>query len=192
MCDLRLLTLFVVIHAAMTAQSIREIDFKNHDYPLSGALLGHSNMQWLDEKGRYPKPPIHLMHGRAMSDDEGFTLESVTYGDVTGDGAEEAIVDLKYHSGGTQTTDYLYVFQLDQGQIKLLAFCHTGSRAYSGLYRGYAENGQFAVELFDPEKQQGDCCSTGVVVTRYVWTGTRFEIRGKVQKRDLPPLIEHK
>lgn len=196
MFSLRLLVLFALMPAAMVAQSIRAIDFKNHDYPLSGALLGHSNMQWLSEKGRLPKPPIHLVHGLDMTTTDvqttGFTFESVSYGDVTGDGAEEAIVNLRWYSGGTQTTNYLYIFQQNQGQIKLLAFCHTGSRAYSGLYGAYAQSGQLVVELFDPEKQVGDCCSTGVVVTHYAWTGTRFEIRGKVQKRDLPPYEEHK
>ncbi|MEG9432096.1 hypothetical protein [Terriglobus sp. ADX1] len=153
-------------------------------------------MQWLGpENGMSPRRPIHLVGGRDMVTTEvetkGFTLESVHYGDVTGDGEEEAIVNLRYSTGGTQTTNYVYVFQVDHGQPKLLAYCHTGSRAHSGLYEAYAEDGQFVVELFDPKKAIGDCCSDGVVITRYSWTGSRFEIRGKVQERALQPSSEH-
>jgi len=51
---------------------------------------------------------------------EGFTFESMRYAVLTGDGKEEAIVDLEYHSGGSQTTDYIYVYTLDHHRPKLL------------------------------------------------------------------------
>jgi hypothetical protein len=128
------------------AQSgIRQVDFKNFTYPLSGPLLGHSAMSWLgDPRNGYSKrSPIRLLHGvdeMRGEDGSGFTFDSVQYADVTGDGKEDAIVVLTYHTGGTQTTNYVYIYSLETGKPKLLDFCFTGDRAYSGLYGVHADN----------------------------------------------------
>jgi hypothetical protein len=66
------------------------------------------------------------MDGKEYNQYAGFTLESVSYADLTGDGKDEAIVVLKYATGGTQTTNYVYVYTLEQGP-KLLAYCHMSS-----------------------------------------------------------------
>jgi hypothetical protein len=57
-----------------------------------------------------------------------------------------------------------------------LTYCHTGGRAYSGLYKVYGEHGKLVFELLDPKKAQGDCCSLGFIRTRYQWRGNRFEL----------------
>ena len=179
--------------SADTQKSIREVDFKNFTYPLSGILLGHDRLQWLDMSTATHSDgkPIHLvngddltksssivMDGREYTQWEGFTLQSVEFADVTGDGQEEAIVVLHYRTGGTQQTDYAYIYSFAAGRPKLLAYFHSGSRADSGLYKVYGESGQLVVELFDPEKRSGACCSSGFVRTRYKWHDGRFEVFG--------------
>ena len=80
---------------------------------------------------------------------------------------------------------------------KLLAYCHTGDRAYSGLYKVYGDHGELAFELDDPRKAIGDCCSTQFARTRYKWDGSHFipdgtkgygpiEVRVGPDKRDHP------
>ena len=59
-----------------------------------------------------------------------------------------------------------------------MAYCPTGDREYSGLYKVYGEQGQLVVELLDPKKMQGNCCSSGVVRTKYLWKDGRFEAVG--------------
>src|ERR1700749_4115601 len=117
-------------------EKIRQVDFKNFAYPISGHLLGHSSLQWLDgSTANTNRKPIQLVDGKDLTKTssfvmdgkeydqyEGFTLESVHYADLTGDGNEEAVVDLKYRPGGTQTTDYVYIYTLDKHQPKLLAY----------------------------------------------------------------------
>src|SRR5271170_1253637 len=91
-------------------ENIRKVDFKNFTYPLSGRLLGHDRLVWLGvpENGVAMRPPIHLlngsdltktstfiMDGKADAQYEGFTLESVKLDNLTGDGQDEAIVDLR-------------------------------------------------------------------------------------------------
>jgi len=40
----------------------------------------------------------------------GLTLESVQFGDVTGDGTKEAIVVLRFDTGGTQNSHYVFIY----------------------------------------------------------------------------------
>jgi hypothetical protein len=148
-------------------KSIRQVDFKNFTYPRTGPLLAHDHLQWLDLTAN---SHIRLHDGK----DSGFTLAAVKYADVTGDAKEEAIVVLHYDTGGTQQTDYIYIYSFDSGQPKLLTYCYTGDRAYSGLYKVYGLSGKLVVELFDPDKQLGDCCSSGFIRTTYKWHNGRF------------------
>jgi hypothetical protein len=185
---------------ALAQGNIRQVDFKNFTYPLSGPLLGHSELKWLGnpKDANSPRIPIHLvngddltksssfvMDGHEFAQREGFSLQSVEYADVTGDGKEEAIVVLLYRTGGTQNTHYVYIYSFEAGKPKLLAYCHTGDRAYSGLDRVYGEHGMLVFELLDPQKMQGDCCSSGIVRTRYRWAKGRFEEIGAPEHRAL-------
>jgi hypothetical protein len=170
--------------------TIRQVDFKNFTYPLSGPLLGHNGLKWLGnpKDGYSKKKPIHLVEGKEVSSavvegrenpqPSGFIFQSVSFADVNGGGKEDAIVVLLYQTGGTQSTHYVYIYSFEGGKPKLLAYCHTGDRGYSGLYRAYGERGQLVFELLDPKKMQGDCCSSGIVRTRYVWQEDRFEVVG--------------
>jgi hypothetical protein len=172
---------------------IRQVDFKNFSYPLKDHLLGHSELKWLSTQsgGSAKLRTIQLKDGKELEKDssfqmngheyaqyEGFTFQSVQYADVAGGSSEDAIVVLLYLSGGTQTTNYVYIYSFSEGRPKLLAYCHTGDRAYSGLYKVYGEHGLLVFELLDPEKQSGDCCSSGVVRARYRWLGVRFHVVG--------------
>jgi hypothetical protein len=167
--------------------SIRQIDFRNFTYPLRGPLLGHSAMSWLgDLKNGYSnRPPIRLIGGADLSseDGSGFTFDSVQYADLTGDEKQDAIVTLTYHTGGTQTTNYIYIYSLDKSDNpKLLDYCFTGDRAYSGLYKVHSENGELIFDLLDADQRSGDCCSSGFVETRYRWDGRRFVRIGPVTR----------
>jgi hypothetical protein len=186
---------------AYAQTSIRQVDFKNFTYPLSGPLLGHRELKWLgDPKDGYSsKKPIHLvngddlekasgfvMGGREYSQFSGFTLQTVEYADVTGDGQENAIVVLHYRTGGTQTTDYVYIYSFADGKPKLLAYCHTGDRAHSGLLKVSGERGKLVFELSDPKRMSGDCCSAGFARTRYQWNNGRFEAFGAPEYGSIP------
>ena len=165
-------TLLCFSSGLVSAQSsIRQVDFKNFTYPLSGPLLGHGELKWLgDPRDGYSKQkPVHLVNGDDLAKSSsfvmdgheytqwmGFTLQSVAYADVTGD-----------------------IYSLAAGKPKLLAYCHTGSRAYLGLDRVYGERGNLVFELLDPRKIEGECCSSGFVRTRYRWDGSRFQTVGR-------------
>jgi hypothetical protein len=115
------------------------------------------------------------MDGREYAQYSGFSLQSVEFADLTADGKEDAIVVLLYQTGGTQNTHYVYIYSFIAGKPSLLAYCHTGGRADFGLYKVYGERGKLVFELLDPEKNSGDCCSSGFVRLRYRWHDGRFE-----------------
>lgn len=179
------LAAFLVLCSGVSSveDGVRQVDFKNFSYPLSGSILGHTQLKWLDvSSGRR----VRLVNGKQASAlPPGFTLESVNFADVTGEGKEDAIVVLHYDTGGTQQTDYVYIYRIVVGKPKLLAYFHSGDRAYSGLCKVYGEGGKLVVELFDPEKRSGDCCSSGIVRTRYKWQRVRFESSGTSERESL-------
>ncbi len=178
----------LALQSACAQANIRQVDFKNFAYPLKDHLLGHNELKWLTAQIGC-KPILRTVQlrngtdldktqiqagGREYAQYEGFTLQEVSYAKLTGNSDEVAIVVLTYHTGGTQTTNYVYLYAFEAGKPKLLAYCHTGDRAYFGLHKVYDERGTLVFELFDPKKRQGDCCSSGIVRTRYRWAGGRF------------------
>lgn len=192
---LALLTTCISSHLACAQQGIRQVDFRNFTYPLRGTLFGHSNLQWLSpSEGHSARPSIHLHQGVDWTviegERSGFKLVTIVYGDVDGDGQEDAVVDLHFLTGGTQQTDYVYVYTERRGMPELLAFCHTGDRAYSGLHTVYVERLKLVFELFDQKYAIGDCCSSGIVITRYTWRDGKFAIEDPVQRRVDPALIQ--
>jgi hypothetical protein len=76
---------------------------------------------------------------------------------------------------------FVYIYSLKDGKPDLLGYFHTEDRANNGLYRVYADGGNLVVELFDPAKQTGDCCSTGFIRTRYRWHDGKFEATGTAE-----------
>ena len=209
MHHIKLLFLFLVSSVAtpvVAQQNIRQVDFKNFTYPLSGHLLGHDSLEWLDTrvhtapKGRtirlvdgsdLTKTSSFVMDGKQYGQYEGFKFESVKYADLTEDGNDEATIVLRYYSGGTQTTNYVYIYALEEHGPKLLAYCHTGNRSDSGLYDVYARNGFLVFELLDPARASGECCSSGVLISHYKWQQGIFKLAGPIQRRSLPPPKEY-
>ncbi len=207
MSRLVLMSALILWSSVLAAQqSIRQVDFKNFTYPLSGHLLGHDSLEWLNTPthpaanrkiiqlvsgSQLNKISSVMVDGKEYGQYEGFTFESVSYGDAIGDGKEEAIIVLTYHSGGTQTTNYVYVYGLGKHGPRLLAYCHTGDRSHLGLYRVYSRNGSIVFELLDPARASSDCCSSGVLISNYKWQNGAFKLAGTIERRALPPPQEH-
>lgn len=171
---------------AAAQNNIREVNFKDFSYPWSLYSGWPHQLEWLDtaERGQ-----VQLVNGQWRSTEDaedspgnrpfsGLTYEDVKFADVTGDGRTDAIVVLRFDTGGTQYSHYVYIYSLIARKPKLLAYFHSGDRSSSGLYRVYGQAGKLVIELFDPKKESGDCCSTGFIRTRYRWHNGKFETVG--------------
>ena len=190
-------TVITALPLVAAPQSIREIDFKNASYAWDDLDRGvPSNWHWL---AQLPHGSVRLKNGQHRVSDGSesgntfpdLSLVSVTYGDLFGDGREEAAVHLLYRTGGTANWSYLYVYTLDSQQPKLIAVLESGSRADGGLLRVKIQKHLLILDFLDSELREGDCCSEGFVRVRYHWQRDKFIEPGVRQKGKLP-LIVHR
>jgi hypothetical protein len=117
----------------------------------------------------------------------------VHYFDVTGDGIDDAIVDIVWHTGGSAQPDLIYIYTIRRDRPKLLWTFQTGDRADGGLKDIRSENGQLVLELYGKDKIPGRnfyvddatngglCCPRLFTRTTYVWRGNRFRQSGKAE-----------
>jgi hypothetical protein len=166
--------------------AIRRIDFNNFTYPKLPTGKCSMNEVRLTN-GRYDAP--ESIAGKIPSVDcWSVVLGLVTYGDVTGDGEEEAIIELYAERGGTEASEDVYVYTVQEGNPVLLWKFETGDRADGGPRRIAAENGELVIELFGVgtaigkklygTEDVGACCPKHFTRTRYRWVGNQFQQRG--------------
>ncbi len=174
-CSIIIAVLGASLLMSQQRPQVRNVDFRNFTFPFPASdLLGApGDMEWLsaNEKGR-----VTLVNGRHDFDPDGpsVILDEVKYGYLTSSRQLDAIVVLSYHTGGTAYWYYAYVFTFKSGVPRLVGWFQTGSRADGGLYRLWVGNGEFTLDLFDPDKRQGDCCSDGFIRTTYAWKTGKF------------------
>ena len=162
---------------ALSNQAIRSVDFANFTFPRLREL-GDSRKAFTLRSGELK--PTHDKNG--MVEEMGVRLQSIAFGDVTGDGAEEAMVVLSIVTGGSAIPHATYIYASEDGKPELLWAFSTGDRAEGGLRRVYAENGELVIERYSPVNSKGDCCPTLFTRARYKWQNKHFEQGGKEEK----------
>lgn len=180
-----------------TDSLIGKFDFKNYVYPLPRG--------WHDVDG---KEATLLNGARRMSEDRiGLSYAATKFGDVTGDGEDEAFVILKIETAGSAIPQIVYIYTLKNEEPELIWYFRTGDRAAGGLKDLRAAGGEVVVELFgqdryilgelETSKITGDeqqlCCPTFFTRTRYKWNGKNFQMQGKretfsIEDKFAPPV----
>ena len=168
------LLMFQTAFSQQSRPSIRSVDFANSSYPWIPDL-GDAKKSFTLRNGERPA----TRNDSGLIDEMGVFFQSVKYGDVTGDGIEEAIVFLSIQTGGSATPGLVYIYTLHKDRPTLLWVRSTGDRADGGLRDVYAQNGQLVVELNTSVGSRGDCCPTRYTRTRYEWRGGRFRTKRK-------------
>jgi len=111
----------------------------------------------------------------------------LNYGDVTGDGVEEAMMMLGIESHGSAIPEIVYIFGVSKGKPTLLWSFETGDRADGGLRQVYADHGNLVVELFGKDRvigrdlYRGDEPLAGprsFTRARYEWREGEFRMKG--------------
>jgi hypothetical protein len=186
-----LLSLILVLTSGAQSSSppsIRDVDFKNFTYPKlpTGKCSRMSKVPV--RVGKYGSlknfSPRAVPRGGCWQ----VSVGPIIYGDVTGDGREEAIVVLYAEMGGTESSNDVFVYALKSNRPALLWKFATGDRAEGGLLKTYAHEGKLVVELAGQDRfvggklYGGDCTGTcrPPFFTRatYEWTGGAFRRRG--------------
>ncbi len=151
----RTVFLAVILASALAgATRIQEIAFRNFDYPWDRPRIAvPAAWRWLD---RIPKSTPHVAAGRRDFTSGGYVMvASVTYGDLNGDGRDEAAVELLFSTGGTANWSYLYLFTLANGSPTLIARLRSGSRADGGLVKVAIERNTLVLDFADPSRRAG-------------------------------------
>src|SRR5262245_53424758 len=170
-------------------KSIRAVDFRNFSYPeTEGLHIPHSRKRSFKLKdGALPE----TRDKQGFVDGMGIDLSAVSYGDVTGDGKDEALQTMSIVTGGSALPDSVYIYTLKESKPRLLWAFDTGDRADGGLRRVKAENGRLLVELYgngkipgkdfgaEDKTNRGACCPMFFTRARYKWTGNAFRLASK-------------
>lgn len=170
------------IFAQQPTSSIREIDFANFRY---AGTIGRFRAEF------HPTKIFTLTNGKVGDWRSGFTLRKVVFGDVTGDGEEEAIVSLDINTDGSAGADQVYIYTLRNHRPTFLWGFEGGDRAEGGLRQAYAESGQLVIELWGRGTQIGGwlghtepvglCCPQSFTRTRDRFRNGRFVKRGRIE-----------
>lgn len=162
--------------------SIRSIGFANFKYPGSRGLFTTSE---------YKTNSFVLQNGRSIqtSKQYGMSLVEVSFGDITGDGVEEAMVVLNVETDGSAGVDHVYLYRFQGGKPVFLWGFESGDRAWGGLKQVYANGGNLIIELYGKGTQIGGalgvtepvglCCPRSFTRTRYKWQCNRFRQQGQ-------------
>ncbi|MGH9942726.1 MAG: hypothetical protein ACRD9R_10280, partial [Pyrinomonadaceae bacterium] len=103
---------------------IRRVDFANFTYPWTADLIDPANSRKTFTLKAGKLPAAHDEKGHV--DEMGVYLQLVSYGDVTGDGLEEAILSMSIQTGGSAIPGLVYVCTLRNNRPRLLWFFSTG------------------------------------------------------------------
>jgi hypothetical protein len=182
------LTLALLISPSAFSQrrssSIHSVDFANFTYPwTSGLTIRGGTKTFSLRDGKRPE----IRDASGYVDKIGVYLEEVSYGDVTGDGIEEAIIFMSILTGVSAMPGQVYIYTLRGNQPKLLWSFSTGDRAENGFRKVYADSGNLVVELNGPRRtEEGLCCPERFTRTRYQWRGGRFRRKGRKEISPIP------
>jgi hypothetical protein len=157
---------------------IRKIDFNNFtfdwyptwaDAPATGRriILNNGEMNLDFDYGKEPRKFFLI--------DEG-----VKYGDLTGDGNEEAVLVLRIITSGTARSNLVFVYIISEQRPKRLWVYETGDRWDYGYHAASINNGQLIVERYKPSvieyqgKKHGMPSSDTYLRDYYKWGGSQF------------------
>lgn len=175
----------MALAAAVFAQKggIGKVDFNNFTY--QPYCAGEKAAKVTVKDGEFSKETQQ----DGYTDRFYFKVFSVTYGDLTGDGRDEAIVLTVCNTGGTGNFSEGFIYTLKFGKPSLLARIEGGDRAHDGLRSAVVEDGLLLlVERNDAGEAGGACCPEFVVTTKYRLYDRKLAMSGVPLRRELYPL----
>jgi hypothetical protein len=147
---------------------------------------GEPNLRSIDLAKIAADDALKTMRKDWPGENFGFFSADPRYGDITGDGIEEAAVWVRYRlSGEASTSSYshVYVYTPRGGRAVLLQTLEGGDRAYGGVESVHIENRLVILSRYRPETPTAcNSCYGFIETTSYKWDGTKLT-SGSVQVR---------
>jgi hypothetical protein len=161
-----------------SAGDIHAVDFRNFTYP---ALCAQGT-------GLADGVPVRDGEYARTQGEEPFDFRvfAVSFGDLTGDGRDEAAVAASCNTGGTGQFSEGMVFAMRDGRPELIARVEGGDRAYGGIAGLAIERGQLVVERYATDDDGPACCPRYIDTTRLRWDGARLVPEDGTVRRAAP------
>lgn len=112
-----------------------------------------------------------------------FSIGAVVYGDVTGDGADEALVLTLCSGGGTGEFTGGSLYTVKDGRAAVIARLPEGDRAAGGISDAWIAGGALVVERFAGDDTSGACCPVWIDRTRFTFTNGALVADGAPARR---------
>lgn len=114
----------------------------------------------------------------------GYFSADSRFGDITGDGVEEAAVWVRYRFSGEASTPSLsdvLVYALKDNNLTLLATFNGGDRAYGGIESVAIDAGKLMIGRYKPETPDACMACYGFIeTTTYAWDGNEL-VGGRIE-----------
>jgi hypothetical protein len=156
------------------ADGIRSIDFQNFDYAST----------CFSENGA--AEVIHVSEGRAKSQDEEFWADKPVYGDLKGDGQEEAVVLLNCHPSGISAnvvSSEIFIFEISQSGPKVLARLPASYWKEERVAGVRVANRQLEVDSLQVANGS-QACPEWIATSKLRWNGNRFINAGETRRKN--------
>jgi len=172
--------LSAMISIPLFAQSdIRKVDFKNFTY--LPHCSGEETQKLTVKNGEYSME-------KKMEDYVDriyFNIFAVSYGDLDGDGSDEAVILSTCNTGGTGNFSEGFIYKLRGGRPQLIERIGGGDRAYGGLRTANVVNRVLVVERNDPGEDGANCCPELIETQKYKMTNGKLIEFGEATKRPI-------
>lgn len=167
-------------------KSIRTVDFRNFTYDWYPAwadvpnadrkiILKNGSMELGVHYGKEPREFFLTDRGENSG---------VKYGDLSGDGKEEAVVVLGVITSGSARPNIVFVFGMSGDTPKIWWVRETGDRADHGYHNASIRNGQLLLETYKPRAEKFQTSNSDTYIRDYYkWTGVEFK---KIQTQEIP------
>jgi hypothetical protein len=159
--------MFLILLMLASGKGIHAVDFCDLNYAIEGQIVHlHAGLADVPNRGDFGISRIKA------------SLAEVLYGDLTGDGQDEAVVSLSYNLGGTGQFTFAIVFGIVYGQLRILGKINGGDRAYGSFHEIAIEQNRLRVV----RNWTTTCmvCTEGYETTWWKWNGKRLTL---VKKR---------
>jgi hypothetical protein len=158
-----------------------------------------AKIQSLDLKSAAYRDAVKTMHDY-WPDDE-FVRENnirdfqvkYAFGDLTGDGLEEAAASVSYNFGGSGGFTGVFVYRYEPAGAKLIGYIKGGDRAQGGVKSVQIANRQLVVETYGPDLNDCMACYGAIVTTKYEWLdGKLVNVGGDTRAFKFPARPRHR
>ncbi len=164
--------------AAGGEPSVRTVDWMNRTYEHGEngtyTVVNGEYEYAYDEDGNIVAADYQPRDPDAYIERGYFSVSQPAFGDLTGDGVEEAVIVIMESTGGTGRFSGIDVYGMRAGQPVIIGGIPGGDRGDGGISDIALEGSVVVVQRLASQEGDGACCPSKVQIERWTWNGSAF------------------